>query len=1208
MLQEELDIYDDLDQFQEAETKKCKELEAWEAKYDAAKLEIESLQAEKKALAKKIRTMEVNFQNLLDTAKAEIKRKDAQITQLRKEKDDICFRRKQPPKLGLPKSQITSSTELQQHQQSKRFKRNEMADRKTENEIAFNKKNDNCDEKAKTNDNPEAKRSQAVPPIGRDGKEREKFERQDKRDRPLCSNPTAKVPAMQMSNTHDRDHEKQRERHRDRDRDRDRARGRSRRRSRSRSRSRSREHSKSRSQRHNSRSKDQRRKRSRSRSQYRSRSHSRSRSTNQTNSKNSKSNSCRETERGPNAKCTAQSKSNKHETMDALFGSTPTQKSPSNDGNRSVDSLKVIENLLANASPSTPIELYTPQSQIEAKEEQQTHELIGKEKQLLVEDINNYFESNVERIKQVVKQVPRQHILVNEADSKLMESSAESKMNTEELVNDTDKQPNKNARKYAEKEAKIKTPRQKESIAGIKVVKEKPNSVKILDDILVNDTAIHQRIPGLDFIGREQERESDTKNAMDNEHIPCLDLITGEQKRVFDTDNAMDNEHIPDMDLINGKEKLNEMDKARASKLIGLDLKKDEMMEVIEGNEHKHASSLGSGDQANSTNVNDAQGLNSEEVVVEYVDTKSDDRLTVLGISVENGSSIAEATNDQEFNADLDSPKGESVKKKKKKRGKTKLDNGLQRTIAEEVDTISRAKPIANIVSQIKHDLNGEEGVLKHVDTEMRKATSDNDASGETDLSKEEEMPDLVLGVEELTSEATDSKMTPKSGDNQKTENRIIAKLDVESNEAVKQDCVTAAQLKSNTNESLVTFKTEVVKTNTTNCDNTLEQAKAICHPESRQNMETTVNESTTSPEQNPCQLAYALLAEENLKTPKRPARSMDSIQIIEDIRLPIKMDIENIAVKVDGSNKEQNHTEDPSSNMGEAAPAAFESENSQLEFIADNQNDSKSGTIVTLNRTITPKLTVGMASVMYAQPDSTKIDHIEDDATLEAAMNELIPVKPLESYPNLCLETDTIEMALKQLHQTSRQGEDPPDEAAVTSTSMKGGQTPKQDIIQILMQSPMQETAEHSPLKQKNGKKQIGERKIRKRKSPSSENVDSLTPDQLAQTPLKKRTKDEDNEHKINNADPSIPPTPPEVATTAEPSQLSVTIDETCYASSLDQSQSLNSSDSLLVTKRCSLGNSDYQFERLNDEVVLRVTRRRRRRPPAVTAIINDT
>lgn len=102
MLEEELNIYDDLDQFQEAETKvsvfrielkeinwirhqKCKELEAWEAKYDAAKLEIESLQAEKKSLAKKIRTMEVNFQNLLDTAKAEIKRKDAQIAQLRKE-------------------------------------------------------------------------------------------------------------------------------------------------------------------------------------------------------------------------------------------------------------------------------------------------------------------------------------------------------------------------------------------------------------------------------------------------------------------------------------------------------------------------------------------------------------------------------------------------------------------------------------------------------------------------------------------------------------------------------------------------------------------------------------------------------------------------------------------------------------------------------------------------------------------------------------------------------------------------------------------------------------------------------------------------------------------------------------------------------------------------------------------------------------------
>ncbi|TDG43296.1 hypothetical protein AWZ03_010268 [Drosophila navojoa] len=906
MLDEELDIYDDLDQFQEAETKKCKELEAWEAKYNAARLEIESLQAEKKTLAKKIRTMEVNFQNLLDTAKAEIKRKDAQIIQLRKEKDDICFRRKQPPKSQIPPS--SQIPELQQHQQSKRFKSDEMADRKTENAIAFNNQNENCDKKAKKHDNPEAKRHQVAQPIVRDGKERYKQERQEKQDMPLCSNPTTKVPwSVHIRSTHDRDREKQQERRRDRDH----ARGRSRRRSRSRSRSRShsREHAKSRSQRQSSRSKDQRRKRSRSRSQYRSRSGSRS--FNQTSSKNSKRNSSRETEKGPNAKCTAQSKRNKEDMMDTLFGSTPTQKSPSKDGKRCVDSQKVMENLLANVDPYTPIEQYTPQSQIEAKEEQQTHELIGKERQLLAEDINNYFERNVEKIKQISQ----------------------------------------------------------------------------------------------------------------------------------------------------------------------------------------------------------------------------------------------------------------------------------------------------------KDDLDGVKGGSKLEDEEKRKSTSDRDASGETDFSKDEEMPDLILGVDELTNEATDNKITAENDDNQKIGNSFIAKLDVESEEADKQYCVTAEQLKSDANESFVTDKTEAIKTNTTNCDkdNNCEQAIDICHPERRQNMETTVNGSTMSQEPNPCQLAYARLAEENLKTPKRPGRSMESIQIIEDIRLPIKMDIENIADKVDGSNEKQTHTEDLNSNMREAAPTTSESEKSQLEIMAVNQNDSKSATVVTVNRPITPKLAVEAATVMYAQPDSTKIDHSEDDATLEAAMNELIPVKPQESYPNLSLEADTIEIALKQLHQAPCQSEDQPDETAVTSTSMKGGQTPKQDLIQILMQSPMQQTAEHSPIKPNKGIKQIVERTIRKRKSPSSENVESLTPDRREHTPLKKRTTDLRNEHIINSDDPSIPPTPPEVATTAKPSELNVTIDETCYASSLDQSQSLNSSDSLLVTKRCSLGNSDYQFERLNDEVVLRVTRRRRRRPAAEIAIIDD-
>uniref|UniRef100_A0A0A1XBH8 CASP8-associated protein 2 n=1 Tax=Zeugodacus cucurbitae TaxID=28588 RepID=A0A0A1XBH8_ZEUCU len=92
----DLDIYEDLDTFQKEEEKKTAELLSLEAKYNDSQKTIETLQVENAELKKQIRRIGINFQNLLDTAKAEIKRKDKQIDQIRKEKDDICFRRKQP--------------------------------------------------------------------------------------------------------------------------------------------------------------------------------------------------------------------------------------------------------------------------------------------------------------------------------------------------------------------------------------------------------------------------------------------------------------------------------------------------------------------------------------------------------------------------------------------------------------------------------------------------------------------------------------------------------------------------------------------------------------------------------------------------------------------------------------------------------------------------------------------------------------------------------------------------------------------------------------------------------------------------------------------------------------------------------------------------------------------------------------------------------
>jgi len=195
-------------------------------------------------------------------------------------------------------------------------------------------------------------------------------------------------------------------------------------------------------------------------------------------------------------------------------------------------------------------------------------------------------------------------------------------------------------------------------------------------------------------------------------------------------------------------------------------------------------------------------------------------------------------------------------------------------------------------------------------------------------------------------------------------------------------------------------------------------------------------------------------------------------------------------------------------------------------------------------------------ADVLYAKPDSTKLDHNDenDEVILEAAMDLLTSEKDAPntvdpSYPNLSIEEDAIEMALEQLHQQS------PDETVVTSTSNRALQTPKQNLVTILTRSPIQQ----SPLKSKTKSKKI---------SPTA------TPEKLAteKTPLKKR--------KVNMDSPTeVPPV----------SRLDFTIDETL-------ANSFGGDDTSTVTKRCSLGHTDYQYEQIKDEVILRVKRRCRR------------
>ena len=85
----DLDIYGDLD-VDELYAEKNKEREnvkitALESEIQKNRDDIDKLKKENERLNKKVKIMETNFNNLLETVRNEIKRKDALIDSLRKE-------------------------------------------------------------------------------------------------------------------------------------------------------------------------------------------------------------------------------------------------------------------------------------------------------------------------------------------------------------------------------------------------------------------------------------------------------------------------------------------------------------------------------------------------------------------------------------------------------------------------------------------------------------------------------------------------------------------------------------------------------------------------------------------------------------------------------------------------------------------------------------------------------------------------------------------------------------------------------------------------------------------------------------------------------------------------------------------------------------------------------------------------------------------
>lgn len=332
---------------------------------------------------------------------------------------------------------------------------------------------------------------------------------------------------------------------------------------------------------------------------------------------------------------------------------------------------------------------------------------------------------------------------------------------------------------------------------------------------------------------------------------------------------------------------------------------------------------------------------------------------------------------------------------------------------------------------------------------------------------------------------------------------------------------------------------------------------------------------------------------EDHILTLDSPARSSKDIQIIEDIRLPVMVDIEHIAVSVDKLN--ESHDKDklvqPEKTILRKEPDAVV-ENRRL----DEESTGQSVSIMKPNRKESATdsnnaIITTTDSILYVQPDSTKIDHNDDETETAVNANMEILTTPEKlmadnlnaSYPNLKLEFDNIEMALERLHQRSQTGIQP-DEDTVTSTSMKA---PK-DLIKILMQSPVHKgtaaIASKSPILSKSSSKKIGARTVSERKKSTS-----LTPKRLVKTPVKKikisPTHDEQ----------TVFQTPTKRVNSHESEDI--TIDETIDESSQVEHPILGIGETSIVTKRCSLGNSDYQFEKVNDQVVLRITRRGRRR-----------
>ncbi|XP_041448091.1 enolase-phosphatase E1 [Drosophila obscura] len=1152
---DDLNIYGDLDDFQNAEEKKSKELQAWETQCKGAQAEIECLKVENKALNKKIRAMEVNLQNLMDTAKAEIKRKESLITQLRKEKDDLCFRRKRGRADEDPKAAG------QEHKRSKlsepvtnKFKTalgNESKNTNHENERPRMLAEEHVTNKFKTVVPTDSKSTEHKRPklLAEPATNKLKAESQEPRKHKLEETVTNKFRIEPRasdkmnhqksstggeSRTHDNKDSKRTNRSRSPREDRHR---RERRRSRSRSAKRSHRHEHHRGRQSKDRSSKRR---------------SVSRSPNRTAA-------AKQSARQPDDR-SKRTETQKEATVTTLFGEE------TNDQVLASPNLEMIKKMKSNTSPATSVELYTPESQLQAPI--RGGDKPAKNEEISISDIDGYFQVNP-----LAKHcsLPASQVIPETLEQ------AEPKAGAFSWASNFDKQLIPGLDMICQLPSPIKNTTQQPEDVNLGTQK-----IDAIEDCIIDHTEeVNTR-------HIEDCKPTESMGEMEQESLSLEPVPAIPEAPIKDEGSPMDIE-IPGTNIT--PEAALHSETPSKDEDISMDIEAPSLNLTPES-EEKEETQITTPVDAATAQVDDA----SPELMKDAVDqatgagtpTKRSD--TILDDDCPTPRRPSEITEDQA---------SEEIKAPTKCSAMNTILNddcppsGHASQITEVIEIIEDIRlpaivDIENIAitvdvpfdsSEMTSDGNSESQDLNVVDGKI-----ESEAELPVALDEDEDMQiEQETFGDETAADGLEDEPAP-------IERPVIAAQGLENE-------ITLAETPAFENLFTETPAIETLPTATHGSENDIPEAEtpvieaAVTETKNEMDIVSMDTPASESPQTLVTEIPFmetpvvAVYESKNetcaMETPETETtvaavyESNDEILVVETAAVETPV-IEETPDIMETFVREIPFMETPVVAVYESRiecnaneTAAIQSTGIEIPILPPHGS---------IHDSLIVAATSKPSSILYAQPDSTKTDNSED-MVLEAAMNELtgeqepVPSAANTSYPNLTLAEDTIEMALQQLHQTS------PDETKVTSTSNKSQKSPQKDLAQILTASPLQLSPAKSTPK---GRK--------------------TTPEKLRveKTPLKKRKihMPEDLQTDELLVPQTPPPSQPSIAhgIEASPTLEHVTIDET-----LDESPNRSfGSDTSVVTKRCSMGSTDYQFERINDEIVLRVSRRKRRPRPS--------